>query len=333
MGLPDLSDPGAVRLALEEFIRLGRDRFLKEHGFRRAKVYFLKYEGKLFDSKAVVGVAHGYQFPQKGPLHAVQFSGGDATVKQKLEELGFDVEKAKQRSPDWSREELILALDLYKRRWPQIGKTDPELVALSALLNRLPIHFNHPEEEFRNVNGVHMKLAKFARLDPSYPGEGLKRGNKLESVIWEKYGADPISLSNAVDAIKAHTEIEADWQFAFDDEDDIGVKEGRLLYRAHKYRERSNSLIRKKKSQAMLTDGKLSCEVCGFDFKRQYVGLDKPFIECHHLIPLAKLRPNQRTKLKDLALVCANCHTMLHKMDDPSDIESLRQRIAKLYSE
>jgi hypothetical protein len=38
-----------------------------------------------------VGAAHGYQFPSEGPLRWDDFSGGDKTVRAKLEELGFSV--------------------------------------------------------------------------------------------------------------------------------------------------------------------------------------------------------------------------------------------------
>jgi 5-methylcytosine-specific restriction protein A len=50
-------------------------------------------------------------------------------------------------------------------------------------------------------------------------------------------------------------------------------------------------------------------------------------LECHHRKPLASLRPGQRTRLSDLALVCPNCHRMLHRMSDPSDVDGLRDRI------
>ncbi len=38
-----------------------------------------------------VGVAHGYEFPNDGALASSEFNGGEATVKRKLEELGFTV--------------------------------------------------------------------------------------------------------------------------------------------------------------------------------------------------------------------------------------------------
>jgi len=333
MAFHELSDPEAVKNAIAEYDQLGSDEFLKSHGYRPAKSYFLRYNEKLYDSKAIAGVAHGYQFPQEGALRPAQFSGGDATVKQKLEDLGFEIEVRRHRNPSWVTEELILALDLYLRRWPQIEKTDSELIELSALLNRLPIHPDHlGDTEFRNVNGVHMKFANFAHLDPAYPGQGLARGNQLEAVIWEQYGKDPEGLRKAVEAIKFHADTDGDWREAVvDGEEDIGAKEGRLLFRAHRSRERSSTLVRKKKSQVFKAIGKLACEVCDFDFQRQYGGLNEPFIECHHLVPLSELRPNQVTRLKDLALVCANCHRMLHRMEDPSDIGTLRESVKVHY--
>ena len=42
---------------------------------------------------------------------------------------------------DWTRDELILALDLYTRvDVGSVPKHDPEIVAVSDVLKRLPIH-------------------------------------------------------------------------------------------------------------------------------------------------------------------------------------------------
>ena len=91
MGLADLTSREAVLKAVAEFDELGRDEFLKKYGFGRARDYFLRLGDRLYDSKAIVGVAHGFQHPNLGPLKASDFSGGEATVKRLLEELGFDV--------------------------------------------------------------------------------------------------------------------------------------------------------------------------------------------------------------------------------------------------
>jgi hypothetical protein len=92
MALFDISDPTAVLKAIAEFDELGRDTFLDKYGFGHARRYFLVYGGKHYDSKAIAGVAHGFQFPGRGALKSEGFSGGNATVKKILEKLGFRVE-------------------------------------------------------------------------------------------------------------------------------------------------------------------------------------------------------------------------------------------------
>lgn len=91
MTLADLTSAQAVEKAVDEFNRLGRETFLDKYGFGRAREYFLEIDGKRYDSKAIVGAAHGFQFPSEGALRPSDFSGGDATVRVKLESLGFNV--------------------------------------------------------------------------------------------------------------------------------------------------------------------------------------------------------------------------------------------------
>ncbi len=68
---------------------MGRDDFLKKYGFGPAHRYFVLRDGRRYDSKAIVGAAHGYQHGR--PLSSVDFSGGEATVMSLLESLGFEV--------------------------------------------------------------------------------------------------------------------------------------------------------------------------------------------------------------------------------------------------
>lgn len=91
MGLGDLTDSAAVRAAVAEFDEIGRDAFLARYGFGQARGYFLRLNGKDYDSKAIAGVAHGKQFPGLGPLLPSEFTGGANTVVKKLESLGFEV--------------------------------------------------------------------------------------------------------------------------------------------------------------------------------------------------------------------------------------------------
>lgn len=82
----------AVLAAITEFDQLGREEFLKRYGFGPAQSYFLFYNGKYYDSKALLGVAHRFQFPELGILPSKAFSGGENTVKSHLEEIGFNIE-------------------------------------------------------------------------------------------------------------------------------------------------------------------------------------------------------------------------------------------------
>lgn len=91
MSLADITDPQAVLAAVAEYDQLGQSVFLKKYGFGLAKSYFLVLNGRRYDSKAIVGAAHGFQYPNRGPLSAGDFSGETDTVKRKLEALGFDL--------------------------------------------------------------------------------------------------------------------------------------------------------------------------------------------------------------------------------------------------
>ena len=93
MALRDLSDPEAVHEALAEFDRLGRDAFLTTHGFGPSRAYVVRTESREYDSKAIAGVAHGYQFPDLGPLAATDFNGGIGArgAARKLRTLGFEI--------------------------------------------------------------------------------------------------------------------------------------------------------------------------------------------------------------------------------------------------
>ena len=104
--------------------------------------------------------------------------------------------------------------------------------------------------------------------------------------------------------------------------------EGRVKMLTHQRRERDGALVRLKKTEALRLYGKLECEVCTFVFTGRYGDHGSDFIECHHREALATLDPNdgKRTTLDDLALVCANCHRMLHWKDLPN-IAELRSRL------
>jgi 5-methylcytosine-specific restriction protein A len=208
---------------------------------------------------------------------------------------------------------LILALDLYFRHPPQQSSSvHPEVIGLSELLNALPIHAHRPDpERFRNPNGVYMKLNNFSRFDPNHAGAGLTRGGKLEQAVWNEFAGDRNRLRHLAQAIaEGYYTVPTDVQLA--DEDESDFPEGRILYRLHRQRERNAALVKEAKNVAAAV-GCLHCIVCGFDFAETYGDLGRGYIECHHTLPISEYIQGQKTKLQDLALVCANCHRMLHR--------------------
>lgn len=89
--------------------------------------------------------------------------------------------------------------------------------------------------------------------------------------------------------------------------------EGRLYEKLHKQRERSSKIVKLAKLNMKQQLGKLNCQVCKFDFGQTYGALGEDFIEAHHTIPVSELNEDSTTDIKDIALVCSNCHQMLHR--------------------
>lgn len=220
------------------------------------------------------------------------------------------------RNPDWTRDELILALDVYFRHRPlRISQSHPDIVGLSKLLNALSIHINPPDKRtFRNPNGVYMKLCNFLRLDPEYKGKGLTSGAGGDEVVWNRFSSDPEALAATAAAIRLNVSARNhEGFFLLGVEEEEEFPEGRVLFRAHIARERNPKLVKHAKEHALRRYGKLACEACGFDFGTKYGGLGKDYIECHHVIPISQLAPSNKTRLQDIALVCSNCHRMIHR--------------------
>jgi len=100
------------------------------------------------------------------------------------------------------------------------------------------------------------------------------------------------------------------------------------------YRKKVHYLIeRPNNSQIKKIKGKLGylCQGCDFDFENIYGELGKEYIEAHHLIPVSKLKKGESRKITetDFAVLCANCHRMIHRLDDSGDLQKLKTLIEK----
>jgi 5-methylcytosine-specific restriction protein A len=208
------------------------------------------------------------------------------------------------------------------------GKSSAEIKGLSAILNQISGSAAEGRPDFRNPNGVYMKLMNFRRFDPVYQAQGksgLVRGNKLEEAVWRDFASDPERLVRTVEAIKANLEVSADEDGRFDEIEE--AEEGRTLTRAHQVRERSRKLVEAKKAACLKATGALRCEACSFEFGIAYGERGKGFVEVHHALPVYQLRPGTKTRLADLHLPCANCHRMVHAKRPWLTLDQLRNCI------
>jgi hypothetical protein len=180
MALGDITRD-AVLAAIAEYDRLGQEAFLHRYGFDQARQYVLVHNGKRYDSKAIVGVAHGF-LPGKAALAADEFSGGRATVGQLLARLGFYVEERGEQpvealglaepaetsrprglwSEDWTEAEnraivhdylAMLALECAGKPYNKTEHRNALIEAMDGTRSRRSIEWKH-----RNISAVMLQL-------------------------------------------------------------------------------------------------------------------------------------------------------------------------------
>jgi 5-methylcytosine-specific restriction enzyme A len=107
------------------------------------------------------------------------------------------------------------------------------------------------------------------------------------------------------------------------------IEEGNPRLVAHLRRERNAAIVKAKKASVLKATGRLCCEVCRFDFKEFYGETGDGFCEVHHLQPLSKADGRIKTELIDLAVICSNCHRIIHLLDPMPSIENLSKSLKR----
>lgn len=111
------------------------------------------------------------------------------------------------------------------------------------------------------------------------------------------------------------------------DEPEMEGFEGQLKRRFVQHRRREKGLRELKIREALRkNNGRLVCEVpnCGFDFFQVYGEIGEGYAEVHHKLPLSQLPPEGKgTVLEDLAVVCSNCHSIIHRGGECRAMEKL----------
>lgn len=252
--------------------------------------------------------------------------------RAKYQFVGLRIGEQRKAGADyWARDEIMLALEFYLLHRDIVpDKNSAEIAQLAAEIGNLAIALGFSsDEEFRNANDVHMKIMNIRSHDPKFSqGEvGKTSANILEQEVWDRFSDDLLGLRMATGNIRdALQQDETDISFAEYDEPEIAeAVEGRIVTRLHRTRERSRSIVEKKKKSCLKIHNRLNCEACGFDFSEFYGPRGDGYIECHHIKPVHEMKAKDKTKLSDLALVCANCHRMIHAKRPWLTIKQLRQ--------
>ncbi len=67
------------------------------------------------------------------------------------------------------------------------------------------------------------------------------------------------------------------------------------------------------------------CTICGFNFGQFYGEAGEGLIHVHHLEPLAASTGTRQTDpIQDLRPVCANCHAVIHRRQQPRGIDEMK---------
>ena len=98
--------------------------------------------------------------------------------------------------------------------------------------------------------------------------------------------------------------------------------EGQINRRELVFRRRNSSLIQAKKANS-----DYRCEVCDFSFEEAYGPIGHEYIVAHHVEPLSNRSKPSMTSLGDIALLCANCHAMVHTSNPPLSLDQLRRSL------
>ena len=188
----------------------------------------------------------------------------------------------------------IVSKNVWKRRARAVDR-DIQL----AYLNRLPI------------DAILLSGTRRDRTDPSSKASRVSR-RQLDALKWAvteyDFDSGDFLLTRGSQPVIPFAEIV--------DPEVVSFPEGasRRAFRNHRHRERRARLAKLNEARSK-NDGRLICEVpnCGFDFLKRYGSIGDGYAQVHHLEPLSAAPTTGRTiTLDKLAVVCANCHAMIH---------------------
>lgn len=180
------------------------------------------------------------------------------------------------------------------------------------------------------IQGI--ELGSTARLPGDYvAGHALGVSYALATLPSESaLRTDLQAIARAYRALTYRGGIDADVESQTDFIEEFGLPSSATVVETRKYAfhrkiERNRTAAR----HAKKFHG-TRCQACDLDFEECYGAIGKGFIETHHLKPIGALEegiPVHYDVAADFAVLCSNCHRMIHRSTDPSDVIALRALI------
>ncbi|WP_339516047.1 MrcB family domain-containing protein [Pseudomonas sp. RL_15y_Pfl2_60] len=188
-------------------------------------------------------------------------------------------------------------------------------------------------QNYRAMLGSHTDRFSVMEIDlapsqSSNPTAFYEAGNILATYYKASALPDEVQLtSDLASMLSAYEHLVSIETSEIDPTDTLGEAPSALSFedatkfRIHKRIERNAKLVKQVKAQKGC-----KCEVCSVNFKDRYGPIGEGYIEAHHLKPIASLKGSriQMDPQKDFAVLCANCHRMVHRSGLVDDIQRFK---------
>ena len=214
--------------------------------------------------------------------------------------LAQSYEEAKKEYKSKSDLMLNKQADIMRMKIPEFDKffrsTIPE-IEISGTLNYRNGHVYHLEYDSKNLPSDEQLKLDLENILNAYEALFNRGGRDSDNFSISEEISDTISIHESHKK-KVHSSIERP----------------------------SSSVIKKIKKKLGY-----ECMACGFKFEEIYGKTGTEYIEAHHLTPIADLKEGESRTItdKDFAVLCSNCHRMIHRFEDSSDLDKLKDLVKR----
>jgi len=266
-----------------------------------ATVPWLAVFDPIVTTSATQGYYLVYLFSATEPVVYLSLNQGATAVKEEFKGSMYRVLQDRallivNRLQDFARDFDTSSIDLGSKQELPRG-----YVAGHAFGRRYDLHALPPEEKLQadllRMVKAYLTLTYRGGLDPSL--------DSFDSSVAEDFDTTGLDKSQIVQETRR--------------------------YKLHRRIERNSKGAEKAKAYHGTT-----CQACCFDFEKQYGSIGRNFIEAHHLKPLGQLAEGvvvDYDVVSDFAVLCANCHRMIHRTNDVGDLAGFKAMLSHSFCE